>query len=249
MRLFQIMGYEYIVGQTFSRFSSIIFSTSTASIESRIIAAHAKNLGIKVVGLTHGNDTAIFPASISLYNDYSLYDEFVFRSQSVACIQSEQYHLQPISKFNTVNFISCNHSTIKPSKKIPITPLPSKTKTVMLIGTAMTPIRYINRSCSFFYYSLKLEITLLKTLSRNGFKTIYKPHPYCVSSSVSIFSKFADDIITLPFEDATYLADALLFHRTDTTTFGYALLTDKPITLLSLDSYNTTNTALGLTSC
>ena len=87
----------------------------------------------------------------------------------------------------------------------------------------------------FFYFQLDLEIKLAKLLNKNGYRVIYKVHPDRADSVKGIFDDIVDEILVTPFEKTYQFADAIVFGCLTSTTFGYAVNTNKPIYLLDIE--------------
>lgn len=107
-------------------------------------------------------------------------------------------------------------------------------KTIMLIGFPMNDQLYVwlpgGNAFSFLY----LELRLIMLLRQSGYYVIYKTHPDRLNEADGIFEKYADKVLrTERFEDVYEMADCLLFTHPHTTTFGFSLMTKKPIVLVS----------------
>ena len=103
----------------------------------------------------------------------------------------------------------------------------------MLVGFPMSPHRYWNYQNAFFYDALKLEIEICIKLTDAGYNVIYKAHPDRLGFVENIIGKYVHKVVTDKFEDVVNTADQIIFHYTHTSTFGFALCTDKPILLCS----------------
>jgi hypothetical protein len=106
----------------------------------------------------------------------------------------------------------------------------------MLIGFPFNSIRYLDGESSFFYSRVDLELRLIKFLKIHDYYVIYKSHPDRLSEATGLYDHIADEIIASPFERTVCMADCFLFTHSSSTTFGYALLMNKPILLIDIDS-------------
>ena len=64
---------------------------------------------------------------------------------------------------------------------------------------------------------------------------IYKAHPDRVREVTGIFENFANEIRVEAFEKVYDSCDAYLFAHTDTSTFGIAVCTNKPIIVIEIE--------------
>jgi hypothetical protein len=105
----------------------------------------------------------------------------------------------------------------------------------MIIGYPMEITRYQYSAADFFYFQLDLEIRLAKLLKDQGYRVIYKAHPDNVDRIEGVFDNIVDEILVDPFEKTYQSADVFLFGCMTSTTFGYAVNTNKPIYLLDIE--------------
>jgi hypothetical protein len=202
----------------------------------RLFCMAWRHSGGKVIGFTHGNS---FYRNCFIGNDMllSLVDQFVTTSEEGAKSIKES------SKDSTVNiergeaiYIKQNqyHTLFEELQRLPQV---KKIKKVMLIGFPMVNFYYKDLPAGYAYAHLLLEIQLLWLLKSAGYQTIYKPHPHTANDTSSLFNEYADEITNQPFEDVYHIADCLLFGEFTTTTFGFAMLTNKPMVLVNIDEH------------
>jgi len=108
----------------------------------------------------------------------------------------------------------------------------------MLVGFPLNPVRYVDGESCFFYSRIDLEYRLITFLKKNGYSVIYKAHPDRLSEATGLYEGVVDEIISSPFETIINSTDCFLFTHSSSTTFGYALLTNKPIFLIDINSSN-----------
>jgi hypothetical protein len=77
---------------------------------------------------------------------------------------------------------------------------------------------------------------MMECLRTAGYRIIYKAHPDHAKDVCAMLADYADAIDGGRFEDVYRQADCLLFAHCNTTTFGFALLTGKPMVLLQVKS-------------
>ena len=105
----------------------------------------------------------------------------------------------------------------------------------MIIGYPMTQYRPMEEVGFFFYIRLQFEFRLILALKNKGFRVLYKAHPDRLDEISGFFEKIVDEFMVDPFEKVWNQADALVYGLTSTSTFGYGLCTNLPITLIKLD--------------
>ena len=102
----------------------------------------------------------------------------------------------------------------------------------------MNPYRFHYAEGCFFPFRLDLELRVINLLKKHGFKVIYKMHPERQHEVEGIFDGLVDRIITKPFEKVYKEADALFFGYGNSTTFGFALGTNRPLFLIDIENTN-----------
>jgi CDP-glycerol glycerophosphotransferase (TagB/SpsB family) len=81
---------------------------------------------------------------------------------------------------------------------------------------------------------LEFNIRRAKALKENNnIKLILKKHPDRLEESKGIYDEYYDELVTRPFEDVYDDADLFIFSEISTTTFGFAVMTNKPIIIFS----------------
>jgi len=112
----------------------------------------------------------------------------------------------------------------------------NKVRKVMLIGTVLKGYSFLDSEYHCFAF-LHLELRIIRFLRSTGYNIIYKPRPDTLHMTEGIFEDYADEVLTDKFEDVYQHADCLLFASPYTTTFGFSLLTNKPIVLINVNGY------------
>tara|TARA_B100000959_G_C14585097_1_gene461588 strand:- start:137 stop:622 length:486 start_codon:yes stop_codon:yes gene_type:complete len=104
----------------------------------------------------------------------------------------------------------------------------------MIIGFPMNNMRYVGEDRGmYFYYKIFLEIDLINYVKSLGYKVLYKIHPDRIPGTIDIIQSLGVEIIKDNFEKVWKRADIFIFAQTSTTTFGYALTTNRKIILLN----------------
>ncbi len=216
--------------------NATLLAASLGSDTHRIFCMAWRYSGGKVIGFTHGNS---FYRNCYVGNDIflSLVDQYVTASEESA------KSMQESSKDFTGNIERGEAIYIKQNQYHPLFeelqrfPQVKKIEKIMLIGFPMVDFYYRYLPAGYAYAHLFLEIQLLLLLRSAGYQTIYKPHPYTANDTASFFNEYADEITKQPFEDVYHIADCLLFGDLATTTFGFAMLTNKPMVLVSVEEH------------
>ena len=99
----------------------------------------------------------------------------------------------------------------------------------------MTQWRPMEEVGFFFYIRLEFEYRLITELKNKGFRVLYKAHPDRLQEISGLFEEIVDEFLIDPFEEVWSKADALIYGLTSTSTFGYGLCTNLPITLINLE--------------
>jgi hypothetical protein len=110
----------------------------------------------------------------------------------------------------------------------------NKIKRIMLVGFPMAGYYYYLLPAGYAHTQLNLELRLVKILRSRGYYVIYKPHPMTINLVEGIFERYVDKVLNERFEEVYDTADCIIFGNFATTTFGYALLTNKPIVLIEV---------------
>jgi len=112
-------------------------------------------------------------------------------------------------------------------------PASGPVKSVMLVGFPMDYLRSITLPEMDTMTYLAFELDILAALKQLGHEVIYKAHPDTLERTKALFQGRVDRIETRPFEQTLALADCVLFSHPFTTTFGHALMSRRPLALMS----------------
>jgi len=211
--------------------SSLLVTELSKPIHKLVTVAYQR-VGSDVYCFHHGHDTAVITHSIG-HDITSLHClKYVVPSYGISNKYNKIYpHL------NT-KYYSTNSNWYKSKLKKNNTKTNKANKKIMIVGFPLNPIRYVDGDSSFFYSRIDLEYRLMTFLKKNGYSIMYKAHPDRLSEAIGLYDDIVDEIISLPFEKVVNLADCLLFTHSSSTTFGYALLSNKPIFLIDIESAN-----------
>jgi hypothetical protein len=109
-------------------------------------------------------------------------------------------------------------------------------KSVMIVGAIPKSYFAFNGEYHPFAF-LHHELQLIQLLKSVGYYIIYKPRLDTICETRGIFEKYVDRVLTEKFEDVFSYPDCYLFSLPYSTTFGFALLTNKPIVLINCQGY------------
>lgn len=222
--------YDRILRNSRKRIDVLLLSEVAKPVNKAICFALKRKFGTKVIGFEHGNTFGNTLSKGLASTEMAHCDEFIVStSNSIANFRE----IQKISRFpygKSTKILSVDTSYYKRLWQINrSSSLPVKIRTVMLIGFPMNQYRYDEVPGHFSLFHLDLELRLLRFFRKNGLRVIYKVHPNRLKEAKGIFEGLAHEIKSEPFEEVYQECDAYVFGHTDTSTFGIALCTNKPI--------------------
>ncbi len=198
----------------------------------RSLCAAGRREGYHIIGFPHGTNVGMRRASLVPYVLISMVDTFVAPTEGAAELFSllVKDFLQPYGK--DVEIVSCNDGNYARLRRAScIQTPPSSIKKAMLIEFPLTKWWYDGSYGLFWPYQLDLNLRVATLLRRHGIRTILKRHPDRLRESEGIYSSYYDELLTAPLEQVYGEADAYVFPNIGTTTFGFSLLTNKPIVI------------------
>ncbi len=201
------------------------------------IAAHAfKRNGTFTTAFHHGNSMGGLKKKSIHFNGPLGCDEFVCPTMMCADSFRKLYEQENLVRFNSVDFTSTDSQLYANIFQEAVqNSFPEKVETVMVMGFPMTSYRYMDIPGLFFYFQLDLELRLVRLLKNNGFKVIYKIHPETRNGVEQLFEEAECRIVSEPFEQVWHMADTIIVKYSASTTFGYALCTNRPIVFIDLE--------------
>ena len=106
----------------------------------------------------------------------------------------------------------------------------------MLMGFPMSCQRRVGESGLFFLSKIDIEFNILTMLKESGLNVLYKAHPDRKDEVDGFFNSVANEVVYDKFENSWERADAFIFTYTSTTTFPFALTTDRKVVLIDVDA-------------
>jgi hypothetical protein len=210
-----------------------LLTTGLGSEVYRLFCAAWRCAGGEVIGFVHGHSycNSYMPGIIiylSLVNQYITLSEghkgllqhakedfsCGLKTGNITSIKQEYY-------YHLYNKLQGN----KPVQNI---------KKIMLIGFPMSNFYYCGFPGGFAFAQLDMELRLVKLLRAKGYYIMYKPHPVTMNEIEGVFDNYVDDIVEDRYENVYDIADCVMFGDYSTTTFGFSLLTNRPIVLIDV---------------
>jgi len=199
----------------------------------KIFIASWRYVGGDVEGLTHGN-AFINSYSPGYFHILSLVNHYVAASAGhKEIVQKSAKDFSFGLRMGNITFISQPYYKrlfTELQRKRPV----NKIKKIMLVGFPMVDCYYPFLAGGYAFAQLSLELRIGKILRSNGYNVIYKPHPMTANDEEGIFDGYADEVVKARFEEVFDKADCIVFGYCATTTFGFSLLTNKPIVLIEV---------------
>ncbi len=228
--------YQGIVQDYPQKIDLLLLSEVAKPINKTICFALKRKFNTRVVGFEHGNT---FGSLLSRYfapSELAHCDEYIVASsKSVPNFKEAQRMARlPYGTETRISSMDTDYYRTLAERSKPL-PVSEKISRVMLIGFPMNQTRYMDFPGHFSLFHLDLEIRLLGFLRKRGFKAIYKAHPDRLREIKGVFERFSDEIRAEAFEEVHHTCDAYLFAHTETSTFGIAVCTNKPIIVIEIE--------------
>lgn len=213
-----------------------VLVTESARPLHKVIASAWRRQGKRAMGFHHGHFMGEMYLPSSLYNELPSYTDFVLPGSACAASYDENYRKTRVSRKRQVSFSSLESSYFFDLwNRMQRAPFREKISKVMIMGYPMVANRFLDLPGCFFAFQFDLELRLIQFLQAQGFEVYYKIHPENVNPLKEMLTGFNVKIIPEPFEQTWNLADALLVKYSSSTTFAFALCTNKPIFMLDYE--------------
>lgn len=199
----------------------------------RIIARTLSRSGVTVVGFHHGNEMGAQPFPTSDIVDLLPVDRFAVPSEGCLAWRKKHYEQGWISSLHEVEFervpTGLYRGWLAESDTVA---LPEHVETVMIVGFPPNWIRYPHLIAHWGLTQFEVECSLAECLAEAGYRVLYKAHPEWESQLRRVMAGLPCEFVGGRLEDCWPDADAFVFARTSSTSFGFALCTNRPIVLL-----------------
>jgi hypothetical protein len=195
----------------------------------RCFLVAARREGHHIVGFTHGNTVGMGNVATFSYVEIGMLDTYVVASRASAAFFDRLQRKFPLRPAKPAEIVAIGEEkyrelwaagkSLKP---------PAEVKTVMFLEAALTG--YMDRDTCFFWpFQVDLIVRTAKALRQRGIRTILKRHPDRLAESQGLYDPYFDEVLEERFESVHDRADAFFFPLTSSTTFGFSLLTNKPV--------------------
>ena len=173
----------------------------------------------------------MFDLQLRAFIDLSIVDIFLVVTEQAARNYKNLHkkYMYGISdtKIYSVNSMYYDRLKNKHDKMKP----PAKLKKIMVVEYPLTETRH--NIYSFWPYQLQLMLKVGQFLNDKGIATIMKRHPDRLTESDGLYDNVYNEQLVEPFEDIFDQADAYFFMNITSTTFGFAMTTNRPIFIFS----------------
>jgi hypothetical protein len=202
----------------------------------RLFCSAWRYAGGRVIGFTHGCAYS-HDYSPRVFDFLSVVDQYVASSKGHEEI-TRQSAKDFFPDYEMPKIVHLKNNIYKPLfDRLQRDPPVNKIKKIMIAGAVVkqhfNTIDTEYHTFSFLYNDLQL----IKILKKAGYYISYKPRPDTMHETYDIFETYADEVLTDRLEDVYHYADCLLFSSPYSTTFGFSLLTNRPIVLLNVKGY------------
>jgi hypothetical protein len=213
---------------------------SLTNAEARLPAAVWKYCGGQVIGFAHGNAyLTCIGGSDETNGTHLVLTDFVVTSKGEADNLKHLRSILPSSlngndRILTLKkdfYANIRKKEIKIDNNLEIS-------NVMIVGFPMDNFYYPGLPSHDAMTYAHLTFQIMKDLKKAGYKILYKAHPDTLNESEGVFDSYADEIITEGFEKVYEKADCILFPSPYSTTFGFTVMTDKPIVYMRNQEWN-----------
>lgn len=241
-----ISNLKYIINNAFTKTNSLLdyhysilkklspsefFIPSLGHISFRTFSAAAKLAGHTIIGSSHGNSIGMFDIPLRALIDLSIVDKFLVVT-NYASKNYKKLRVKYLEGINRPEIISVNSNFYKKLfDKHNNLNTKSNIKKLMIVEYPLTETRH--NLYSFWPYQLKLMLKIGQFLSKTKINSIIKRHPDRLEESTIIYKNYYDYQLSAPFEEVFQEADAFLFMNITSTTFGFAMTTNRPIFIFS----------------
>lgn len=214
---------------------STLLVTGPGSLFNRLFSAAWRYNGGDVTGFVHGNSYC-YNYTPLVINDLLIVDHYVVTSQGEKRIITEANE-----KFSDglklPKISSLKHNIYYPLfKELQNSDRVMKVNNLMLVGSVTKS--YFPRDGEYHTFAfLHHDIQILKLAKKNNYHVIYKPRLDTLKETTGIFESYSDEVLLERFEDVYQKADCLIFSSPYSTTFGFSLLTNKPIVVFNVKGY------------
>ena len=213
-----------------------LLATGLGNKVNRLFCAAWMSSGNDVVGFAHGNSYCNSYHNFTVIKDgMSVVNRYFAASQGQRKLLNEvisrySYGMKmPNVEYSESNYYRPLFQDLQKASPV------RGVKRIMIIGSLLKNSYYPLYCGHHAFVNYELELRLAKVLKSAGYYVIYKAHPDSINEIEGLFDGYVDEILTGRFEDVFLGADCIVYKVSRTTTFGFALLTNRPIVLLNVN--------------
>jgi hypothetical protein len=203
----------------------------------RAVALAMRRRGVEIVGFHHGTNMGGQPFRVGSIVDLLPVDCFVVPSNACLRWRRDLYAHSRVSELHQARFehVAQPHyrQWLDDGRRVR---LPRQIQSVMIVGFPPNWLRYPHLAGHWALAQLDVEIALIKSLRAAGFAVLYKAHPEWEGQLKHLFAGLDCEFVGGHLETLWQRADAFVFSRISSSSFGFALCTNRPIVLLDVDS-------------
>jgi hypothetical protein len=201
----------------------------------RILIIGYQRIGCDVKGLHHGNDFAATILTQMHKGSMTHCKNLIVPTQGIANQYKKTYSHSKLELKTGTQYYAVSHSLALYKNKFDLKHK-RQVKNVMLIGFPMNCHKKTDERGLFFFPKISIEYEILMMLKDLKLNTLYKAHPDRKDEVEGVFNDVVDEVVCDSFESSWKKADAFIFTHTSTTTFSFALSTDRKVVLIDLDN-------------
>jgi len=202
-------------------------------IDTRALCVAGRNTGHEVVGSTHGGNIGFYKHNSWYYIDNVMCDKYLMPTKSSARAMGKYIKSQKLSKIYLPKIITQRENNLLGRfEYLRNFEIDSVANTIMVVEFPNTPVLFPQPGETGLVH-IWSNIKLAEIIRNSGYKAIIKIHPDRIEESTGLYEKYYDEIITNPFEESFKVAGTFIFTGITSTTFPFALMTNRRILTFS----------------
>ncbi|MBL7068265.1 MAG: hypothetical protein ISS34_00180 [Candidatus Omnitrophica bacterium] len=210
-----------------------ILATSLGNIVNRTIFKILLTERKRITGFNHGNTLGLIYDKIFLLSELLLVTNYVVQTGAIKSFFDNLVRInsdfplpqKPITESVEDNYFPRMYHREKKKS------MPKKSKKVMVLQSSFNDIFTLYSTPLYYSIQLDLNLRIMKALKKYGYYVMIKLRVDRLEEidGGKIFEGFADECVKGTFEKEYQKADTIIFPHVLTTTFGFALASNKKI--------------------
>ena len=228
--------YKAVSNRQRHKADTLLLSEVAKTHNKTICLAVRRKFGTRVVGFEHGNTFGTLVTKYFGITELAHCDEYmVATSGSLPYFRTKQQASSfAFGRDTIMSSVDTNYYyTLWERNRS--SDLPRRIQRIMVVGFPMNQIRYAEIPGHLSLMHLDLELRITRFLKQIGVEVVYKAHPDRYEEVKGFFDNVVDEVSSEPFERVYKRCDGYLFAHTDSSTFGIALCTNKPIIVMDIE--------------